>query len=50
MQIKGELLNAFNRHIFSSGNNNPNDPNFGLVHVDTPETGAVHYALELLIR
>lgn len=38
MQIKGELLNAFNRHIFSSGNNNPNDPNFGLVTgtVDTP--------------
>jgi len=37
-QLKAELLNAFNRHIFSAGNTNPNDPNFGLVTgtVDTP--------------
>ncbi len=38
IQLKGELLNAFNRHIFSSGNNGPNDPNFGLVTgtIDNP--------------
>jgi hypothetical protein len=30
-QLKGELLNAFNRHIFSAGNQGVNDPNFGLV-------------------
>ncbi len=37
-QLKAELLNAFNRHIFSAGNQSPNDPNFGLVTstIDTP--------------
>ena len=37
-QLKAELLNAFNRHIFSAGNQGPNDPNFGLVTgtIDTP--------------
>jgi len=30
-QLKGELLNAFNRHIWAAGNQAPNDPNFGLV-------------------
>ncbi len=30
-QLKAEFLNAFNRHIFSAGNQGPNDPNFGLV-------------------
>ena len=37
-QLKAEFLNAFNRHIFSAGNQSPNDPNFGLVNgtIDTP--------------
>jgi len=37
-QLKAELLNAFNRHIYSVGNQSPNDPNFGLVTttIDTP--------------
>jgi len=37
-QLKAEFLNAFNRHIFSAGNQSPNDPNFGLVTgtIDTP--------------
>ncbi len=37
-QLKAEFLNAFNRHIFSAGNQGPNDPNFGLVNgtIDTP--------------
>jgi hypothetical protein len=37
-QLKAEFLNAFNRHIFSVGNQSPNDPNFGLVTstIDTP--------------
>jgi len=30
-QLKGELLNAFNRHVWAAGNQSPNDPNFGLV-------------------
>ncbi len=32
LQAKAEFLNAFNRHIFSLPNANPNDPNFGLVN------------------
>ena len=37
-QLKAEFLNAFNRHVFSVGNQGPNDPNFGLVTstIDTP--------------
>ena len=37
-QLKAELLNAFNRHVFSVGNQSPNDPNFGLVTstIDSP--------------
>jgi hypothetical protein len=37
-QLKAELLNAFNRHIFSAGNNAVNNANFGLVTglVDSP--------------
>ncbi|MDQ6664923.1 MAG: hypothetical protein M3Z23_11070, partial [Acidobacteriota bacterium] len=31
VQLKGELLNAFNRHIFSRPDTGPNSPNFGLV-------------------
>jgi len=31
VQLKGELLNAFNRHIFSRPDPGPNSPNFGLV-------------------
>ena len=31
VQFRGELLNAFNRHIFNHPATNPNQPNFGLV-------------------
>ena len=31
-QIKAELLNAFNRHIFSIPDTAPNDSNFGVVN------------------
>jgi hypothetical protein len=31
IQLKAELLNAFNRHIFSAGDQGPNSPNFGVV-------------------
>jgi len=31
VQLKAEILNAFNRHIFSRPETGPNNPNFGLV-------------------
>lgn len=38
VQLKGELLNAFNRHIFARPDTGPNSPNFGLVTgtIDAP--------------
>jgi hypothetical protein len=38
LQMKAEFLNAFNRHIFSLPDANPNDANFGVVNntIDTP--------------
>ncbi len=38
MQLKGELLNAFNRHLFARPDRGPNSPNFGLVTdtIDAP--------------
>jgi hypothetical protein len=51
LQLKGELLNAFNRHIFfipnSSGGSSPNDPSFGIVDstIDTPRV--VQFTLRL---
>jgi len=47
LQAKAEFLNAFNRHIFSIPNPNPNDPNFGLVNstIDLPRS--VQFTLRL---
>jgi hypothetical protein len=47
LQAKAEFLNAFNRHIFSMPNANPNDPNFGLVNntIDLPRS--VQFTLRL---
>ena len=47
MQLKAELLNAFNRHIWSLPDNGPNSPTFGLVTgtVDAPRN--VQFTLRL---
>jgi hypothetical protein len=47
LQLKGELLNAFNRHIFSIPDANPYDANFGLVNntIDVPRI--VQFTLRL---
>ncbi len=47
LQLKGELLNAFNRHIFSIPDTAPNDANFGLVNgtIDSPRN--VQFTLRL---
>jgi len=47
LQLKAELLNAFNRHIFQVGNTNPNDPDFGLIDgtIDAPRV--VQFTLRL---
>lgn len=47
LQLKGEMLNAFNRHIFSLPDANPNDANFGLVNntIDAPR--AVQFTLRV---
>ena len=47
IQFKSELLNAFNRHIFSVPDAAPNDANFGLVNgtIDSPRV--VQFTLRL---
>jgi hypothetical protein len=47
LQLKGEMLNAFNRHIFNRPNASPNSPNFGLVNntIDAPR--AVQFTLRV---
>ncbi len=47
LQLKAEFLNAFNRHIFSIPDANPNDSNFGVVNntIDTPRV--VQFTLRL---
>ncbi len=47
VQLKAELLNAFNRHIFSRPDTGPNSPNFGLVTgtIDAPRN--VQFALRV---
>jgi hypothetical protein len=47
LQLKAELLNAFNRHIFSIPDANPYDANFGLVNntIDLPRI--VQFTLRL---
>ncbi len=47
--LKVEMLNAFNRHVFSTPNTQPNDPNFGVPTgtIDTPRnvqiTGRIQF-------
>lgn len=47
LQAKAEFLNAFNRHIFSIPNANPNDPNFGLVNSTIDSPRGVQFTLRL---
>ncbi len=47
LQAKAEFLNAFNRHIFSIPNANPNDPNFGLVNGTIDQPRGVQFTLRL---
>ncbi len=52
IQLKAELLNAFNRHIFSVPNSAaPYDSNFGLVNdtIDVAANRAVYVKVEFLI-
>ena len=48
MQLKAELLNAFNRHLWSPPDTGPNSPTFGLVNgtIDGPRN--VQFTLRLL--
>jgi hypothetical protein len=47
LQLKGEMLNAFNRHIFNRPNANPNDADFGLVNGTISAPRAVQFTLRL---
>ena len=47
LQLKGELLNAFNRHIFSIPDANPYDSNFGLVNGTIDQQRIVQFTLRL---
>lgn len=47
LQLKGELLNALNRHIFSIPNTAPNDPNFGVVTGTIDQPRIVQFTLRL---
>ncbi|HLH03064.1 MAG TPA: TonB-dependent receptor [Bryobacteraceae bacterium] len=47
LQLKAELLNAFNRHIFSAPDSNPYDPNFGVVNGTIDSQRIVQFTLRL---
>ncbi len=47
IQLKAELLNAFNRHIFSAPDANPYDTNFGLVNGTIDAQRVVQFTLRL---
>ncbi len=47
LQLKGELLNAFNRHIFSVPDANPYDSNFGQVTSTIDQQRVVQFTLRL---
>jgi hypothetical protein len=47
LQMKGELLNAFNRHIFSVPDTAPYDANFGLVNNTIDAQRIVQFTLRL---
>ncbi len=47
IQLKGELLNAFNRHIFSLPDANPYDTDFGLVNGTIDAQRVVQFTLRL---
>ena len=47
LQLKAELLNAFNRHIFSVPDASPNDPNFGLVNATIDSPRSVQFTLRV---
>ena len=47
LQMKGELLNAFNRHIFSVPDTAPYDANFGLVNGTIDAQRIVQFTLRL---
>ena len=47
IQLKGELLNAFNRHIFSVPNASPNAANFGLVNGTIDAQRVIQFTLRL---
>jgi hypothetical protein len=48
IQLKGELLNAFNRHLWATPDTGPNSPTFGLVTgtIDAPRN--VQFTLRAL--
>jgi hypothetical protein len=47
LQLKAEFLNAFNRHIFSIPNANPNDANFGVVNGTINSPRVVQFTLRM---
>jgi hypothetical protein len=54
LQLKAELLNAFNRHIFAIAgpfppptDASPNDPNFGVVNSTLDQQRIVQFTLRL---
>ena len=47
LQLKAELLNALNRHVFASPDTSPYSPTFGLVTGTVDQSRIVQFALRL---
>jgi hypothetical protein len=47
LQLKAEILNAFNRHVFSSPDTSPYSPTFGLVTGTVDQSRIVQFGLRL---